>query len=220
MYQLAKNNCPELSQKTSKWILQCQQEAGFGLWPKSSPRLISTYQALTILKDSNQMSAINQTEHTAWIQSCQRPDGSFKSPWSKRNAWEDTFYAAQSLTLLGASLSAESVEHCSTYCQQTLSEGIAKNRIDMSYFSLAALDALGNLDEDTLRKSSKWLQETLEKLLLTNIGLNYENVHHAVMTYHILNQITSQTSMAPQIELLTERIQSALDAELADIRCK
>lgn len=68
--------------------------------------------------------------------------------------------------------------------------------------------------------SPKWLQVTFEKLLLTNIGLNYENVHHAVMTYHILNQITPHTSMSPKIELLKERIQSALDAELADIRYK
>lgn len=220
LYHLTEKICPELSEQATEWALECQRSGGFGLWPNSGPRLISTYQALSILKGNNQLDTVNSSEHVSWIKSCHQPDGSSKGPWSKRKAWEDTFFAVKSLDILGASLETDEANRCRQWCHCVLQDGIAKDRPDTVYYSIAALEALGQLDEDTTHMTSGWLSERSEKLLLVNIGLNYENVHYTVMTYHILNQITPQTSMVPHIKLLAERIQSALDAELADIRCK
>ena len=218
LYQLAEGNCSELFEKTVKWVLLCQLPGGFSLWPQSSPRLVSTYRALSILKDSNRLDSINSSKHVSWIQSYQQPDGSFKGPWSKRNIWEDTFFAAQSLNILKASLEAKQAEQCHQWCHRILLDGIAKDRADMVYYSVGSLNALNCLDEDTKHTISNWLSEKTEKLLLANIGLNYENVHFTVMAYDILNQTTPLPSMAPQIQLLTNRIQVALNAELEDIR--
>ena len=218
IYHLTKETCPELSERTIEWTQQCQQSGGFGLWPQSSPRLISTYQALSILKGNNQLDTVNSSEHISWIKSLRQQDGSFKGPWSKRNVWENTFFAVKSLNILKASLEADQAERCRQWCHCVLQDGIAKDQPDSVYYSVTALEALDQVDEDTIHMTSNWLFEKIEKLLLANIGLNYENTHFVVMTYDILNQISPLTSMAPQIELLTDRIQTALDAELADIR--
>ena len=200
------------------WVLRCQTESGFGLWPQSTPRLSSTYQALSILNDANRLDAVNSSEHVSWIKSLQQQDGSFKSPWSKRKVWEDTFFAVKSLNILGASLETNGTDRCCQPCHRILQEGITQDQPEKIYYSVAALNALGTLNDDTIKMTSDWLCHKIEKLLLTNIGLNYEAIHFTVMAYNIVNQSTPLLSMAPQIQLLTNRIQMALDAELEDIR--
>lgn len=218
LYHFSKATCPDLGKQAIEWMLQCQQSRGFGLWPQSGPRLISTYHALSILEDSDRLDSINPSGHISWIQSCQQPDGSFKSPWSKRNTWEDTFFAVTSLNILGTSLETGQTDRCRQLCRNFLQEGLTKDRAEMVYYSIGSLEALDHLDEKTIKTASQWIVEKTEKLLLANIGLNYENIHFVVMTYDILNQISPLTSMNPQIKLLTDRIQTALDAELADLR--
>ena len=216
---LVEDNSPKLRKQSVEWALQCQQpDGGLGLWPQSGPRLISTYQALSIFKDSNRLDAVNSSEHVSWIKSLQQQDGSFKGSWSKRKAWEDTFFAVKSLNFLGASLETNRAEQCRQWSRRVLQDGITEDQPDMIYYSTGALDALGRLDKDITHATSDWLCHKIEKLLLTNIGLNYEAIHFTVMTYNIVNQSTPLPSMAPQIQLLTNRIQTALDAELEDIR--
>ena len=56
----------------------------------------------------------------------------------------------------------------------------------------------------------------IEELLLTNISLDYENIHFTIMTYDLFDGHLNVSSES--VNLLTERIQMALNAELADIR--
>jgi len=200
----------------SKWVLNCQQSAGFGLWPTSSPRLYSTYQAISILREFNLLDKCDPDLHISWIKTLQQTDGSFKGPWSKRAAWEDTFYAVKSLDILGSSLDPEKAHLCRTWCSEILSEkGVKENRPDIIYPSFGALTALGTVDDCLLQLVSDWFSSAVEELLLTNISLNYENVHFSVMVYDLLN--TNSKIPFQQLTLLTERICTALEAELADI---
>jgi len=199
------------------WVLNCQQSAGFGLWPTSSPRLYSTYQAISILRDFNLLDKCNPNPHISWIKTLQQQDGSFKGPWSKRAAWEDTFFAVKSLDMLGAFLDAGKMDLCQTWCSNILvNKGIKENRPDIIYHCFGALRALGAVDNCILRLVSDWFSSAIEELLLTNISLNYENVHFSVMVYDLLN--TNSKIPSQQLTLLTERICTALEAELADIR--
>lgn len=201
----------------SKWVLKCQTEAGFGLWPKSSPRLYSTYQAISILQDVDLLDKCNADLHISWIKTLQQPDGFFKGPWSKRESWQDTYYAVKSLSLLGTSLDPDKAHLCQNWCQQILiEEGLEKNRADVIYYCHAALTALGKIDEDISKLVSVWLSSKIEELLLTNISLDYENVHFTLMTYDLFDE---NLNISPEsINLLTDRIHTALTAELADIR--
>jgi len=218
LYHLTKETSPELSQRAIEWVLRCQQGGGFSLWPQSDPRLVSTYQAISILRASDRLDAVHFSEHISWIKSLQQPDGSSKDPWSKRDTWEDTFFAVQSLNILQTSLEPDDAKRCDQWARGILRKGIEKDNPNRVYHSIGILKALGQLDDHTRDTTSDWLCGKVEKLLLTNIGLNYENVHFVVMTYDILSRETSLSSMTPQIKLLANRIQTALEAELADIR--
>ncbi|HEW79702.1 MAG TPA: hypothetical protein ENH34_07055 [Phycisphaerales bacterium] len=199
----------------SKWVLRCQRQGGFGIWPTSSPRLYSTYQAISILRDANLLDKCNTDSHISWIRMLQQPDGSFKGPWSKRTAWEDTFYAVKSVNILGSSLDPEKSHLCRTWCSDILvNQCIETNRPDIIYYCFGALTALGTVDDSISKLLSDWLSSAIEELLLTNISLNYENVHFSVMIYHLLNA-TGKPSV--QLNLLTERINIAFAAELANI---
>ena len=146
----------------------------------------------------------------------QQPDGCFKGPWSKREAWEDTFYAAESLNMPGSSLDPEKSHLCRTWCRDILFEkGIKENRPDVIYYCFGALTALSAVDDDISQLVSGWFFSATEELLLTNISLNYENVHFSAMLYHLLN--TAGKTPSAQLNLLTERINIALASELASI---
>jgi len=200
----------------STWVLKCQRQGGFGIWPTSSPRLYSTYQAISILRDVELLDKCNADLHISWIKRLQQPGGSFKGPWSKRKAWEDTFFAATSLNMLGSSLNPEKSHLCRTWCSDILSgKGIKENRPDVIYHCFGALTALGAVDDDISQLVSGWFSSAIEELLLTNISLNYENVHFSVMLYHLLN--TAGKTPSAQLNLLAERINIALASELANI---
>lgn len=210
------NSKENLISQPLSWILKCQQSKGFGIWPASSPRLYSTYQAISILRDVNLLNKCNTDLHISWIKTLQQPNGYFKGPWSKRTAWEDTFYAVKSLSVLGTSLDPDKANLCRTWCSDILSEkGIKENRPDVIYYCFDALTALGAVDDSLLQLVSDWLSPAIDELLLTNISLNYENVHFSVMVYHLINA-TGKTPFQ-QLNLLTERINIALAAELANI---
>lgn len=201
----------------SKWTLRCQEQGGFGLWPTSAPRLYSTYQAISILRDVNLLDKCDPDTHILWIKTLQQPDGSFKGPWSERDAWEDTFFAAESLNMLRSSLTPEKTNLCRTWCRDILvNKGIEKNRPDIIYYCFDALTALGTVDDCLLQLVSDWFSSAVEELLLTNISLNYENVHFSLMVYDLLT--TTDTIPSPQLNLLSDRIYTALKSELADIR--
>jgi len=94
-------------------------------------------------------------------------------------------------------------------------KGIKENRPDVLYYCFGALTALGEVEDKISKLVSDWIFPQIEELLLTNISLNYENVHFSVMVYHILN--TTGKTPSAQLNLLTERINIALMAELANI---
>ncbi len=197
------------------WVLNCQRHAGFGLWPTSSPRLYSTYQAISILQQFKLLYKCHRDSHISWIKKFQQPDGSFKDILSKRAAWEDTFYAVKSLDMLGFP-DSNGTHLCRTFCSDTLEKGLKENRPDIIYHCLGALTTFGTVDDCLLQPVSDWFSCSIEELLLTNISLNYENVHFLVMIYDLLN--TQTKIQSEQMTLLTERINIALNAELADIR--
>ena len=207
----------DLINQLLSWVLNCQQSVGFGLWSASSPRLYSTYQAILILQQFNLLGKCDHNSHISWIKTLQQPDGSFKGPWSKRAAWEDTFYAVKSIDMFGSFLDPEKTHLCRTWCSKILSEkGIKANRPDIIFYCFGALSALGTVDDYLLQLVTNWLSSAIEELLLTNISLNYENTHFSIMVYDLLN--TNSKVSSPQLNLLSERIYTALKAELADIR--
>ena len=198
------------------WVLQCQSKQGFGIWPGSSPRLHSTYLAVSILNDSDMLDRCDKSAHLSWISSLYQPDGTFKSPYSNRKPWQDTFYAVKSIKLLGGCLDSEKNLICRKWCETTLKQGIKQDRLDMVYYSFAALKALGEVEEDILILVSDKISSKFQQLLLTNVSLDYENVHLAIMTYRLLDdniKIPQET-----LNLLTTRIKTALKAELDNIK--
>ena len=201
----------------SKWVIQCQTEAGFGLWPTSSPRLYSTYQAISILRDVDLLDKCNANLHTSWISTLQQPDGSFEGPWNGREAWQDTFYAVKSLSMLETALDLDKATLCKNWCSSILvNEGLKMNRPDIIYYCFAALTALAKVDKDISKLVADWLSSKIEELLLTNVSLDYENIHFTIMTYNLFDGHLNISSES--VNLLTERIQTALTAELTDIR--
>ena len=201
----------------SKWVLRCQTETGFGLWPGSSPRLCSTYQAISILRDVNLLNQCNIDPHTSWIKTLQQSDGSFKGPYSKRDPWQDTFHATRSLNMLGASLEDCQAQLCQAWCSHALIEkGLKENRPDIIYYCFGALTVLGKVDDDLSELISDWLSAKIEALLLTNVSLDYESVHFTLMTYSLFGKAVDISE--DSLDLLAERVQTALNAELADIR--
>ena len=201
-----------------EWILACQNDGGFGVWPGSGGRLQSTYQALSILSDLNALDRCKRDSHIRWIKECWQPNGSFKGPWSKRPAWENTFFAVKSLDILEFSLDLPNTQTCQDWCRHILiDEGIEKTQYGAVYHCLGALTCLGKVDFNTLELVSNWLLSKTDELLLTNVSLDYENVHFAVMTYHLLNVRAATTLKEDQMNLLSQRIHIALEAELTDI---
>ena len=208
----------ELLDQVSSWVLRCQNSSGgFGLWPGSSPRLCSTYQGVSILQDLDLLEQCDTDIHISWIKTLQTPDGSFDDPWSRRPAWENTFHATKSLDMLGASLDPDRTHLCRSWCSRIIVEkGLEKDRPDIIYYCLGTLEALGAIDDDISKSVSAWVSSKIEELLLTNIALNFENVHFVVMTYHLLSSYADIS--LESVNLLAERVQTALEAELADIR--
>lgn len=201
-----------------EWILDCQQDGGFGVWPGSTARLQSTYQALLILQDLNVLDRCRRDSHIQWIKERQQPDGSFEGPWSRLPAWENTFYAARSLDVLGASMSVTDLQACRDWCSHNLvDEGVRKNRADIVYYCFGTLNCLGETNVSTLELVSDWLLAKIDELLLTNVSLDYENVHFAVMTYHLLKMQSATIPDKSHMDLLIQRIHAALDAELLDV---
>ncbi|MCK5225203.1 MAG: hypothetical protein KAQ89_00645 [Planctomycetes bacterium] len=201
----------------SKWVLKCQTEGGFGLWPTSSPRLYSTYQAISILRDVELLDKCNADMHISWIKTLQQPDGTFKGSWSERDPWQDTFYAVKSLSILGTSLDPDKAKLCKNWCNGILTnEGLKSDKPDIIFYCFGVLIALGKVDDEISKLVSDWLSSKIEELLLTNISLDYENVHFIIMTYNLFD---GQLNISSEpVNLLRDRIQMALSAELAGIR--
>jgi hypothetical protein len=211
------NNPNKRLERAHKWLIQCRNNGGFGLWPKSSSRLYSTYQALSILQKAKLLDKCDFSGHVSWIKKLQQSDGSFKCPFSKRPVWEDTFYAVKSLEILGSLPDRASMNSCRILCSELLiHKGLEKNRHDIIYYCIGALHSLDGIDQDIKKLVSVWLGTSIEKALLTNIGLNYENVHFIVMACRTLE--THVEIPQEPLALLTDRILHALEFELAYIR--
>lgn len=97
-------------------------------------------------------------------------------------------------------------------------KGIEERQLDAFYFCLATVHALRGLDEEIVVTANQWLSAELDRLLLTNVAHNAENVHHAVCAYHILKERGISLSHPEQMDLLADRIAAALEAELAALR--
>lgn len=198
------------------WVLQCQDKQGFGIWPGSSPRLYSTYLAVSMLNDADMLDKCKNIAHISWINSLYQPHGTFKSPYSNRKPWQDTFYATQSIKLLGGRLDNEKALICRKWCENTLKQGIKQDRLDLIYYCFAALKALEEVEEGILALVSDKISSKFQQLLLTNVSLDYENVHLAIMIYRMLEgniKIPHQT-----LDIITDRVQTALKAELDNIK--
>ena len=76
---------------------------------------------------------------------------------------------------------------------------------------------LDAVDKEVRTSLSAQLSCAIDKLLLTNIALNYEDVYYTVKTYDLLNPDSSGALSQDKLALLAQRIQSALDAELCDV---
>ena len=202
-----------------EWLLACETDGGFGIWPGSAARLQSTCQALSILQDLNELDRCQRDSHVQWIKERQQSNGSFKGPWSKRPAWESTFYAVKSLDILKSALDPSKAQTCRDWCSDVLiNEGTKKNRPDVVHYCFGVLDCLGEINANILEPVSNWLLFKIDELLLTNVALDYENVHFAVMTYHLLGMQNAMISKEDNMTLLAQRIQISLEAELLDIR--
>ena len=172
---------------------------------------------MSILKDHDLLTECDAGMHISWIKTLQRPDGFFRGPWSKRPVWEDTFHAVKSLDMLGTSLHDEQARHCRKSCSQILVQnGLAKDAAGVVYHCLGTLEALSEIAEDIHKSVSDWVSAKIEQLLLTNIALNYEEVHFVLMTYRLISEHVNISSNS--LDLLAERLQTALDAELDCIR--
>ena len=170
-----------------RWVTACQTDNGFGLWPGSTARLCSTYQGLSIFQKYDVLASFRSDECVSWIRSLQQPNGTFKGPWSKRPAWEDTFFAVVSLDMLGASLDDKQRERTLAWARETLiNDGIEKDRPDVIYYCLAVIDILGNTDTQVIKRVDSWLSEEIDKLLLTNISHTCDAIHFALKTRQIL----------------------------------
>ncbi len=208
-----------IRQHARQWALDCETSAGFGVWPSSGPRLSSTYQCLQVLQKTGGIQLSDPNHHVAWIRGLQTSDGSFRGPWSHRPRWEDTFHAVAALNMLGSVLDSAAKDRCLEWVGRTLTrEGMDKGQLDAFHHCLAAADALQGMDEDLLRTASRWLSLELDRLLLTHVAHNAENIHHAVCAYHVLRERGASVSHPEQIALLAERINDALEAELAALR--
>ncbi len=204
--------------QAENWARGCETQAGFGLWPGSSARLSSTYHSLCILQKSGVIRDIQADKHILWIKSLQQPDGYFKCPWSKRHLWEDTFFAAAGLKILGADWNIDKKEFCRSWAQKKfVYEGIEKGRLATVYYCLASIDTLDMLDIEVVERTYNWLSTQIEQLLLTNISHNSENVHFVVRTFEILRKHSKRHFSKEQLDLLADRIEDALSAELAGL---
>ena len=76
---------------------------------------------------------------------------------------------------------------------------------------------LGEVAVGTLEIVSNCLLSKIDELLLTNVSLDYENVHFAAMMYRLLSMRDAVIPDSGRMELLTQRIQAALGAELSDV---
>jgi len=208
----------EISIRISRWVLQCQNQGGFGIWSGSSSRLSSTYQALSILQSRRLCSQCRDNEHIAWIRTLEQPDGCFEDPVTRRSLLADTFYAVQSLRMLEASPISHEADSLQRWCADVLNnQGITRDQPDIIYYCLGILDALGVANDQAIEQIYHWLSSQLDALLLTNIGLNYERVHFTVLTFHLLQSRNQILPDEDRLTRLTDRIHTALEAELSNI---
>lgn len=215
----AKHSRHPLWEGARKWAFACETATGFGVWPGSGPRLSSTYQCLQILRETGGIDLSDSSRHVAWIRSLQTPDGAFRGPWSYRSTWEDTFFATAALGFLESGLDAQARARCLAWLKRTLiSEGIKKEQLSAFHYCLAATDALHGLDENIAGITIAWLSVELDRLLLTNVGHSGEDIRHAVCAYHLLEERGFSLEHPERIALLGDRINDALEAELAALR--
>lgn len=209
---------PNRSKQAGEWISACETLAGFGLWPDSTARLCSTYHSLCILQKAGLLETCKVHRHILWLKGLQQQNGTFKGPYSKRSAWEDTFFAVASLKMLGSTLGPAQKEACLSWAKKTLIyEGVEKSRLDAVYYCLAIIDALGAPEVKITEFAGNWLSSKIQELLLTNISHNSENVRFALKARHILDKQGKFSSDTEQIGLLADRIKAALEAELAGL---
>jgi len=209
----------QICQRARQWARDCETPAGFGAWPFSGPRLSSTYQCLQMLQITGGIQVSDSNGHASWIRSLQTSDGSFWGPWSCQSRWEDTFHAVTALSMLGSRLDEEAKGRCLDWLRKTLiREGMEKGQLDAFHYCLAAVHALYGLDAQTAETTGQWLSTELDRLLLTNVAHNAENVHHAVCAYRILKERGISLGYRERIALLADRVNDALEAELAALR--
>jgi Zn-dependent protease with chaperone function len=61
-----------------EWLLPYEcPDGGFGLWANSRPRLLQTFEVLTLLEEDSMLGEVDGDKHGRFLQACQREDGRF-----------------------------------------------------------------------------------------------------------------------------------------------
>jgi len=119
------------------------EEGGFGVWEGSSPRLCSTFWALSVLNMCCAVSKVDREKHVKWIATCLQPSYLYRSRWTKRDTLEETFFALNSLSFLRA-IDGLDGDRCSGAIIQDWRLGRRDER--RTYWCVRALEALGRLE--------------------------------------------------------------------------
>jgi len=116
-------------------------------------------------------------------------------------------------------LDGQQREKTLAWARETLiNDGIEKDRPDVIYYCLAVIDILGNTDTQVIKRVDSWLSEEIDKLLLTNISHTCDAIHFALKTRQILDKAQEKQEYPDHLNLLADRIQAALEAELSGLR--
>lgn len=145
-----------LYKKSAEWLFSLENTGG-GFSPiiGLKSRLISTYEAIYILKKFGMIKKINTVSHSEWIKSLQMANGFFDDSITKFPKIEKTYYALNSLSILGT-LEEINKKSCTDWICQFLGEW--KKIPSSVFFSLKCLELLGELTEELKREiRDDWL---------------------------------------------------------------
>lgn len=114
------------------------ESGGFALRPGGYARLISTYQALTLLAPN----IPNTEQHADWLMGQYETNGGFASPTSRKPTVEATWLALQSLAVLGELGRVDKVRCAEWVWGRWLASG---RDLAVTHYAVVCLDLLGGL---------------------------------------------------------------------------
>ena len=157
------------SKFSAKWLLCLENDdGGFSPLEGLKSRLISTFRALSILNRVDMIKAANSVTHSNWIKSLQTRSGYFVDSISRFPKLEQTYYALESLSLLG-SLDTIDSKRCIDWLRITWNE--CKKSPANVFYSIKCFELLEALSDDIKRDmKDNWL--TTYGRLLSNLSVN------------------------------------------------